>query len=183
MFPLLISFPPSYQQHTVFCHIINVFLPLLLGSLLCLLLSLHILHHWKHSRIKENCRVLENKCFQQTSSIKAINQARLDYSSLVSCGQQHWKPWRAIFIPLMKAMRNLQRLTLYKKRGRRARTLWLQRRMWRWSVCVCLFYLWGFMCVSASVYISGVTCNIKCRELWIRDTFYVSSIVGRSRDT
>lgn len=81
-------------------------LPLSLFLSLATSSSLHTTSLKTQQNKKELHRVLENKCFQQTSSIKAINQVRLDYSSLVSCGQQHWEPWRAILIPLMKAMRN-----------------------------------------------------------------------------
>lgn len=117
-----------------YCHVIREIsgIAITVGSLmspafLCLPPSLFLslatspslTPHATSLKTQQNKKVLENKCFQQTSSIKAINQERLDYSSLVSCGQQHREPRRAIFIPLMKAMRNLQRLTLdgYKKRG------------------------------------------------------------------
>lgn len=94
---------------------------------------------------KESHRVLENQCFQQTSSIKAINQARPACSSLVSCGQQHREPWRFIFIPQWKPW-EIDSVWLWM--GMKIRGRWAQDTMVTVSDV-------ETVCFSASVYMSG----------------------------
>lgn len=90
-----------------------------------------------------------------------MNQVRLDYSSLVSCGQQHREPRRAIFIPLMKAIRNPQRLTLGLKRGG-AETGHCDYRI-GCGHRVFVSFCFTFVCFCLRLY--ELLCNIVCREL------------------